>query len=205
MAARETSVAWFHGLDSNFDRCRALPGLDGSKTRPHIRSDHVACEHLFRQGHGALLRRNRRQKNFLLQARDIEGKQPSILDYLPGDLVFASSKLAELNFRPRADTLNQREIRRCQQAKVLAVLLVDALDILSDHHLNSGTHLSVGRLLATRAFAASFAADRTDEAAFLHVGTPDGVHASAFQAEIGDFTQCLVEVETIVSGRDLVG
>ncbi len=191
--ACETSITGLHSLDSD----RAL------------RSGHVAREDFLRERHpsgGVLVRRpDRRQKHFLLQASDIEREQPAILDHLPGDRVLARGELAERNFRPGTDTLNQREIRRSQQPEILAVLLVDALDILRDHHLNSGTHLSIGRLLAARAFTAPLAADRADETAFLDIRAPDGVDASALQTEIGDLTKCPVKVEAIVSGCDLVG
>ena len=84
-------------------------------------------------------------------------------------------------------------------------LLVDALNVFGNHAANSGTHFRVGRLLAARTFAAPLAADRADEAASLHVAAANRSHAAAFQSEIRNLAQRLIEVKTIVRGSDLVG
>ncbi len=95
-----------------------------------------------------MLGRNRRQKNFFLHASDVERKQSAVLDHLLRDLVLAGRELSERNFFPGANLVDERKIGRGQQAQVLAILLVDALDIFGDHDLNAGAHLCVGRLLA---------------------------------------------------------
>ena len=63
------------------------------------------------------------------------------------------------DFFAAANSVDQAEIRRGQHAEVLAVLLVDALDVLGDHQLDAGRHLGIRRLLAAGAFAAPLAAD----------------------------------------------
>ena len=111
-----------------------------------------------------------------MQARDVEREQSAVLDDLPRDFVFAGRELAKRNFFAGADLVDQREIGRGQQAEVLAVLLVDALDIFGDHQLDAGAHLRIGRLLAAGTFAAPFAADCSDEASALYIAAADGSH-----------------------------
>src|SRR5438105_8770546 len=86
----------------------------------------------------------------------------------------------------------------------MAVLLVNALDIFGDDHLNTGAHLSIRRLLAARPFASPLSAYRADKAAILDVITPDGEDAAALQPQIGDFAEGLVEIEAVVCRSDLV-
>src|ERR1039457_5263260 len=128
---------------------------------------------LLRQRHRTLLSLYRRQKNFPLHARHIEGKQSPILDHLLRDLVFPGSEFTERDFFPSANPADQGKVGRSQQPEVLAVLLVDALNILRNCDLNPGAHLRVRRLLATRALAATLAAHRANETAFLHIAAPN--------------------------------
>ena len=90
-------------------------------------------------------------------------------------------------------------------AQVLAILLVDALNILGDHHLNAGTHLRVRRLLAARSLAAPLPAHRAHKAAALHIATSNGRHAPALQPKIRNLAQRLVEIKAVMRRGDLVG
>src|SRR5207244_12926573 len=81
---------------------------------------------------------------------------------LPYTTLFRS-ELAERNLFAGADLIDQRKISGSEHSKVLAVLLVDALDIFRDHQLDAGRHLGIGRLLAAGAFAAPLAAHRSEE------------------------------------------
>ena len=145
IGARESGVAGLYRLDAD---------LVGAV-------HHVARENLLRDGHGARLGLDRRQKNLALQARHVERKQAAVFDHLAGDFVFAASELGQRNFFAAADLVDQSEFGRGQHAEVLAILLVDALDVFRDHQLDARRHLGVGRLLAARSFAAPLAADRS--------------------------------------------
>src|SRR5262249_49081939 len=109
------------------------------------------------------------------------------------------------NFFTTANFVDQRKIGRSQQAEVLAILLVDALNVFGDDDANTGAHLGVRRLLAAGTFTAAFAADGGDGAALLDIGATDGRDVAALQAQIGNLAQRLVKIETIVGGRDFVG
>ena len=116
-----------------------------------------------------------------------------------------AGKFGERDFFSRPDLLDQREVGRGQQAQVLAVLFVNAFDVLGDHQLDPGAHLGVGRLLPAGALASPLAADGADEAAFFHGAASDGQHVAALQAQVWDLAQGFIEVEAVVRGRDLVG
>ena len=95
---------------------------------------HMAGKNLFGNGHRPRLGFCRRQEDFALQARNIEGEQSAVLDDLTRDLVFAIGELGEGNFFTAANLVDHAEVGRSQHPKVLAVLLVDAFDILRDDH-----------------------------------------------------------------------
>ena len=162
-------------------------------------------EDLFRNGHGTLRRFDGRQKYFFLQTRHVEGEQAAVLDDLPRDFVFAGGEFGERDFLSCPDFIDQREVGRGQQAQVLAVLFVNAFNVLRDHQLDSGTHLGIGRLLPAGTLAPPLAADGAHEAAPFYIVPPDGQHVAALQAQVGDLAQRFIEVEAVVRGRDLVG
>src|SRR5205814_563051 len=93
---------------------------------------------------------------------------------------------------------------RCQQSQVLAVLLVNPLDVLCDHQLDARAQLRIGTLLTATAFAATLAAHRRHKTTTLYIATHDGNLIAALQTEIWDLTQRLIEIKTIVRRRDLV-
>ena len=148
---------------------------------------------------------DRRQEHLPLHARHIERKQPAVLNHLPRDLIFAGRELAQRNLFPAANPVDQRKVGRSQHSQVLAILLVDALNVFRDHHLDAGAHLGVRRLLAARSFAAPLSAHRAHKSAALHVAAPDRRHAAALQPKIRNLAQRLVEVKAVVRRSDLVG
>ncbi len=182
-----------------------VAGLDRGDPDVALRIDHVPGEDFLRQRHGARGRCDGGQEDFLLQARDVEGKQAAVLDDLAGDVVLAAGEFGERNLFAAPDLVDQAEVGRGQHAQVLAVLLVDALDVLGDHELDAGGALGVGRLLAARSFAAPLAAHRAHEPAALDVAALDGQLVAALQAGVGKLAQGLVEVEADVRRGDLVG
>ena len=90
----------------------------------------VSGKNLLGHRHGARLGVNHWQRNFLLHARDVEVEKSAVLDDLSRNLIFPMSEFGQRNLFAPADLVNQLEIRRGQYAEILAVLLVNALDIL---------------------------------------------------------------------------
>ena len=95
-----------------------------------------------------------------------------------------SVNFAERNLFPAANLVDHAEVGGGQHAQVLAVLLVDTLDVFGDHQLDAGAHLGIRRLLAAGTFAAPLAADRRDESAFLYVAALDRHFIAALQAGV---------------------
>src|SRR5208337_860095 len=91
-----------------------------------------------------------------------------------------------------ADLVDHPKVGRGQHSEVLAILLINAFDVLRDHQLDAGRHLGVWRLLATGSLATALAADRAHEAATLHVTPLDGHLVPALQPGVGELAQRLV-------------
>src|SRR4029077_20845168 len=104
----------------------------------------------------------------------------------------------------RANLFEQREVSRGQQGQILAILLVNPLEVLGNHHLDPRAHLRVWRLLPARSFPTSLAAHRTDESALLYLRPSDRDNASATQPQVRNFPQRLVEIEAVMCWGDLV-
>ena len=157
IGARESSVAWLH--------------------RRHAYSpvgrDHVPRKNLLANRHWPRLGINSRNGHLALHARDVEWKQAAVLDHLARNLVFAARKDLEWNLFAAANAIDKTEICRREDAQVLAVLLVNPLDVLGDHQLDARRKLRVGRLLAARSFSSPLATDGYDESAFFHICTFD--------------------------------
>src|SRR5215472_14773194 len=121
-----------------------IAGLYGGYANLATLIDHVASKDLLGDVHGAFAGFDCRQKDFLLHARNIEWKQAAILNHLAGNIVLTFGEFAQWNFFPGTDLVDQVEVSGRQHAKVLAVLLVDALDIFSNHHLDAGAKFGIG-------------------------------------------------------------
>ena len=166
---------------------------------------HVPREDFLRHRHWALVGLYRRQKYFPLHARYIEGKQPAVLNDLARNLILARRELAQRDIFSAANLVDQRKVGRSQNPQILAVLLVDALDVFRDHYANAGAHLRIRRLLAARSFAAPLPAYRAHKSAALHVAAPNRRHAAALQPEVRNLAQRLVKVKAVMRRSDLVG
>src|SRR3954466_1142646 len=139
-----------------------------------IGRDHVARENLLGYRHGSRFRVDSGNRHLTLEARNVERKESTVLDHLPGNLVFTLREDLERNLLAATNLVDKAEVGGSKHAQVLTVLLVNALDIFGDHELDSRRQLCIWRLLAAGALAATLAADSSDEAAFLHVGALDG-------------------------------
>src|SRR6266699_2189544 len=205
-----------HRSDVFMAEAQVSPGKAGI-TGFHCCDAHVAIliQHVARKdclgqrhrpcGAGTLARSfDRRQKNFLLHARNVEREKSTVLDHLASNLIFTERELAQRNFFSGANLIDQRKIGRSQHAEVLAILLVDAFDVLRDHQFDACRHLCIGRLLAARAFAPPLAADRANESATLYIAAANGKHAASLQPRVRNLAESLVEIEAVVRRSDLV-
>src|ERR1700677_3227625 len=166
---------------------------------------HMPRENLLRHGHRPFAGVDRRQPYLLLHPRHIKRKQPAVFNHLPRNLVFAHRKLAQRDLFAAANLIDQRKVGRSQNSEILAILLVDALNIFRNHQPNAGTHLRIRRLLPARSFTAPLSAQRAHKAAALHVTPPNRRLAAAFQPKVGNLAQCLVKVEAVMRRSNLVG
>src|SRR4051794_27305509 len=94
-------------------------------------------EDFFGKRHRATFGGDRRNLYLTLQARDVERKQAAVFNDLSRDLVFAACELFERNLCAVFNARDQIEVGRGQQAEVLAVLTVDALDIFGNDTTNA--------------------------------------------------------------------
>src|SRR6185437_14644944 len=136
---------------------------------------------------------DRRQRDFALHARHIELKQAAVLDDLSRDLIFARGENRKWNFLAAANFFDQREVRRGEHAEVLAVLLVDALDVLRNHQLDPGAQLRVRRLFAARSLAAPLSAHGGNKPAALDISSLYGNLVPGFQSRVWKLAQRLIK------------
>ncbi len=228
VGAGETGIARFDGGHTYWGALLARTG-EGTRSAPFLqsvaqgrlrlrvviadllpRAQHMLREDLFGQGHracsaGALARgADWRQKNFPLHARNIELKQAAVLYDLTRDLVFAGSELRKRDFFSGANFVDQRKICGSQNAQILAILLVNALNVFGNDELYARTKFGIRRLLAARSFTAALAADRSNESAALHVAALDRNFVATLQASIGKVAERLVEEEADVRGCNFI-
>ncbi len=105
-----------------------------------------------------------------------------------------------------ADALQQPEVGRGEQADVVGVLPVDALEALGDHQPDAGQPLGGGAVLARGALAVAAARHRHLEAGGLHRARPPPATAPPqCQAGVREAGQPLVVVRQDRHRRDLVG
>src|SRR5207244_3727788 len=188
-----------------------ITGLHCCDAHFAILVQHVAGKNLLGQRHwtcgaGSLgCSLDRGQKYFLLHARHVEREKPAVLDHLASNLIFTERELAQRNLFSGANLIDQRKVCRSQHAEVLAILLVNAFDVLRDHQLDACRHLCIWRLFAAGAFAPPLAADRANETAALHIATANGKHAASLQPRVWNLAESLVEIEAVVRRSDLIG
>ena len=159
---------------------------------------------------GTGLRPRRRQRHLPLQPGHVEFEKPAVLDDLPGDLVLAVGEFGERDRLPGPDAVDQAEVGGRENAQVLAVLVVDALDAFADDDLDARHQLGIRALFPAGALAAPPPRDRTDEAARPHGAALDRrlvlpIGTRDLQPQIREIPQRFVVEETDVGRRDLVG
>jgi hypothetical protein len=94
-----------------------------------------------------------------LQPLLIEVEKAATLDYLARDRIYTLGELGERDVFTSPDPLYEAEVGRCENSEVLAVLIIDAFNVLGDDESDTGNHLAKWRLLTAAPFAASLAGD----------------------------------------------
>ena len=178
IGAGKSGVARLHVRHANFRLRRFF--LCGAGALARV-IQHMLRKNLLSNRHRTFSRRDGREEYFALHARHVERKQPAVFDDLAGDVIFAGGEFAQRDLFSGADLIDERKIRGSEHPQVLAVLLVDALDVFRDHQLDASRHLGIGRLFAAGAFAAPLAAYRGDKTALLHFAALDGQLRAALQ------------------------
>src|SRR5437588_4832513 len=160
---------------------------------------------LLRNRHSAFAGGYRWQKDLFLQAGHVEWKQATMFNHLAGNLVFTFGELAQGNLFSAPYLVDQAEIGGGKHAQVLAILLVDALDIFGNHQLDARAQFGIRRLLTARSFAPALAAYRSDKTAFLDIAALDRHFIAAFESAVRELTQGLIEKEADVRRSELIG
>ena len=165
----------------------------------------VPRDDLLRQRHRALCRRHHRHFNEPLQPGHVVVEQSAVLDDPAGNAALAFGEDRERDRLTPTDPLQQREVGAGEDAEVLAVLPIDAFDVLGEHQPDPSHHLGVGRLLPARTLPSPLAAHRHHETAVFHRSAGDGKLLSRLEAQVGKFTKGLVVVVADVGRRDFIG
>src|SRR5690606_38306062 len=193
---RDRHRAWTTTGAGRRSRVHAFIGLRGARASAPLAG---------RCGTRLELRLEWRDRDLALEPRDVVLEEPAVFDDLTRDRVDALGEGREFDLLASADPIDQREVRRGQDPEVLAVFVVDPLDVLRDDDADPSHQLRVRRLFARTALAAPLPADRADEAALLDAAARDRELAAGLQPEIREEAERLVEVVADVGGRDLVG
>src|SRR5258708_10679752 len=175
-----------------------IAGLHRSNTNFALFVHHVPRKNLLRQRHGAFFSLHWRQEYFLLHPRHVERKQPTVLNYLPRNLILSLGKLGKRNLLPTANSVDQRKVSRSEHAQILAILLVDALNVLRNHHFDPRAHLGVRRLLAARTLSPPLSAHPTHKPAALDFTPSNRRPPAALQPKIKNLAQRLVKIKAVV-------
>ena len=164
--------------------------------------DRSLRDDLLAQRHRARRSRHCRRHGAAGPARLVVSEQTAVSDDLGGDRVEAFGELLDRDRLTADESRDQREIRRRQQADVLAVLAIDLLDVPGDDNLHARLEFAVGRSLTRTTAAFRHPADDQAEAAVLDCIDLD---VAATQTDEAVARQRLVVVVADPSRRELVG
>ncbi len=104
----------------------------------------MPCQDLLAEIHGPGGRRDRRHTLRAFAPCDVVLEQSAVLDDPASDFTFAVREHTQRNLFAVAQAVDEREIRAREDAEVLTVLPIDALDTLRDHQPDPGAPLGVG-------------------------------------------------------------
>src|SRR3974390_1085484 len=134
-----------------------------------------------------------------------EAQQSARADHLLRDVVPSAQESLERNGLAGANALQHAEISGGQNAEVVAILAVDALEALSDDQAHAGGLLRKRARFARRALAVALASDDYLEAAVLESIGSDGRFAARLEADVGIAAEAGIVEKTHRDRCDLVG
>ena len=126
-------------------------------------------------------------------------------DHLLRHFVAAGEERVERNRLPRRDAREDREVGRGQDADVVGVLAVDALEALGHDEADTRRLLGKRTGLARRSLAVALAGHHDRKAAVTHRVDADRHLAADLEPDVRVASQALVVVKADGGRRDLVG
>ncbi len=178
----------------------ALAGRDG---RGHVGRAHgVPGQDL--GGQGLRARRQQVGRPHVAQPCPPVGEQPAGPQHGGGDGIAAGHQLLDVDRVSRPDAVDQVHVGGGEQAQVVGVLAVDALERPGDHQADAGELLRRRAVLARRSLAVAPAGHHHGEPARPHRADPDRQGGPGLHAGVGVRGQPLVEVHQGRQGGDLV-
>ena len=133
----------------------------------------MPCQDLLGKGHRASGRRNRGHTHRALAPCNVVLEQSAVLDNAAGDLSLAIREDTQRNLFAAAHSIDETKIRARENAQVLTILPIDALDVFRDDQLYPGTPLGVWRLLARRTLTTPLPAHRAHKSTRLDASPLD--------------------------------
>ncbi len=137
--------------------------------------------------------------------RPVEGEEAAPPHDLGGDRIQVPGELLHRDGLASANPLHEAEVRGGEEAQVLTVLEVDALEALGDHQPQARAIFGVGARFPTGPLAPALAGHANAEAAPAHAMFRDGEAFPAFETHVREVPQAAVEVVADPGGGDLVG
>ena len=134
-----------------------------------------------------------------------EAQQAAALQDRRGERVAALHELVDGDRLARLDAVEEAEVGRGEEADVVGVLAVDALEALGDDEADAGEPLGRRAVLARRALAVALAGHRHREAAGADRIDADRPRAADAEAGVGIAAELVVVVGEDRDRRDLVG
>ena len=179
----------------------AVAALGAFRARMQMPLDDLFDERLWLTGARAYFARARRGPVGKLAVRE----QPAAADDLLREGVAAAQEFVDRHRLARENAVEHGEIGGGQNADVVAILLIDALETLRDDQPYSRRQFGKRARFPRRSLAIALAGDRDLEAAVLHVEVADRFLAARFEADIRILAEPLVVGQHDRDGRDFVG
>jgi len=164
----------------------------------------LAGQQLLRIGHGPWRRRWERRRHLAGQAGGVVGEEAAPAYDLGGDGIQARRELRQRNGLAPPKAREQAQVRAGEQAEVLTVLAVDALEALGEYQAEAGAQLRIGAGLPAAALAPALPRHAHRKAPSADRPRLHGEGPAALKTKVGEVPQCLVEVVADVGRGDLV-
>jgi len=156
-------------------------------------------------GHGPRLGPGQRRHRLAPEAGGVVGEKAATAHDLGGDGIQPRREFQQRNGLAPAEPRDQAEVRAGEQAQVLGVLAVDALEAFGDDQADSCAEFGIGAGFAAAALAPALPGHAHLETPGTDGALLHGEGLATLQAQVGEVAQLLVEVVADEGRRDLVG